>query len=140
MSDPNRLLTTVDSESLSPETAPGAVFDRYARDDVLAYQSCEQCECSIFPPRVLCPGCGHQRLRWCASSGVGEVYSLSTISSRNRDPYTVALVDLAEGFRMMTTVSDLTGREVTIGTAVQVEFDEIGEQRLPVFVTMGDQA
>lgn len=121
----------VDADALEPELAPATVFDRYAAAGELAYQQCTECAGSIFPPRVLCPHCGSGVLRWQASQGRGRVYSLSTIAPRGQEPYTVALIDLAEGYRMMSTV---TGPgEVAIGDLVQVSFDTSGEQPLPVF-------
>ena len=42
--------TRVSAEALSPENAPGTVFDRYADEGVLAHQACEACEVAFFPP------------------------------------------------------------------------------------------
>jgi len=41
--------------------------------------------------------------------------------SRNRDPRNVVLVDLEEGFRMMSRVEDVPAEEVEIGARVRFE-------------------
>lgn len=113
----------VDVEKLSPDTAPGTVFDRYADAGVLAHQACGACGTAFFPPRVLCPSCGAGELEWRPSAGRGVVYSATTIAPRGGEPYTVALVDLDEGYRMMSTVSAPDGGEVSIGDVVTVRFE-----------------
>ncbi len=128
--EPMRVLVS----ELSPDTAPGTVFDRYADAGVLAHQVCEACGTAFFPPRVLCPSCGAGELEWRPSSGRGVVYSATTIAPRGGAPYTVALVDLDEGYRMMSTVSDPDGGEVAIGDAVTVRFEPRDDaSALPVF-------
>lgn len=122
-----------DVESLSPETAPGTVFDRFASEGVLAYQSCGDCRHGVFPPRVLCPSCGSDDLGWQPSAGRGTVYSATVIAPRGKEPYTVALIDLAEGFRMMSTVT-ADDRAVAIDDPVTVSFrPSKDEPPLPVF-------
>jgi hypothetical protein len=124
-----------DVESLSAETAPGTVFDQYAAEGVLAYQRCGGCRHAVFPPRVLCPSCGCDDLAWQPSAGHGTVYSATVIAPRGKEPYTVALIDLDEGFRMMSTVTAGDGSAVAIDDHVRVEFRPAGEDApLPVFV------
>lgn len=135
MPDPARPLQ-VDADALEPTLAPATVFDRYADEGELAYQECTACGGSIFPPRVLCPHCGSGILRWQVSAGWGRVYSLSTITPRGHEPYTVALIDLAEGYRMMSTVSG--PGEVAIGDPVQVSFTTADGKPLPIF-TVAEQ-
>nr|WP_281497002.1 OB-fold domain-containing protein [Ornithinimicrobium sp. F0845] len=119
---------------MSPETAPGTVFDRYAAEGVLAYQSCASCRQAVFPPRVLCPSCGSDDLDWLPSGGRGTVYSATVIAPRGKEPYTVALIDLDEGFRMMSTVTTGDDRPVAIDDSVTVSFrSSEAEPPLPVF-------
>ncbi|MEW1973849.1 OB-fold domain-containing protein [Microbacterium profundi] len=122
-------------EDLSPQTAPSVVFDAFAAEGILAFQECPECSRAVFPPRVLCPRCGSGTLEWKSSTGIGTVYSCTTISPRDGQPYTVALIDLAEGYRMMSTVTDPLGEPVSIGDRVAVEFSSAGETVLPIFVT-----
>jgi len=57
----------------------------------------------VFYPRVAIPGTGEQDLEWVPASGDGTVYSVTV--NRSRDgAYNVALIDLAEGPRMMSRI------------------------------------
>ncbi len=57
----------------------------------------------VFYPRVAVPGTGEQDLEWVPASGDGTVYSITV--NRSRDgAYNVALIDLAEGPRMMSRI------------------------------------
>ena len=84
-------------------------------------QHCPQCQQHVFTPRELCPHCGASPLRWVRASGLGTVYSTSTIA-RKPDAggnYNVALIDLDEGVRMMSRVEGVAPEAVAIGQRVQ---------------------
>ena len=83
-------------------------------------QHCPECQNHVFPPRELCPHCGGGALRWVRPSGLGTVYSTSTIA-RKPDAggnYNLALIDLDENVRMMSRVDGLAPEAVTIGLRV----------------------
>ncbi|GAA4232654.1 hypothetical protein FHR32_008605 [Streptosporangium album] len=90
------------------------------------YQTCDGCLSAVFPPRVICPRCGATELRWSESAGLGTVYSISVISPRDALPYPVVLVDLDEGFRMMSTVVEIPAEDVRIGARVRARVDQDG--------------
>jgi uncharacterized OB-fold protein len=102
----------------------------------LTYQYCQACSAAVFYPRVLCPGCGGTSLEWRVSNGRGTVYSTTTTYQRGEAPYNVALIDLEEGFRMMSRVEGIAPEEVRIGMAVRCEVRQSGENdaALVVFV------
>ena len=80
----------------------------------------------VFHPRVAVPGTGESDLEWVEASGAGTVYSSTVV--RNKPPvedYNVALIDLAEGVRMMGRVIGVDPGAVTIGMAVRAEIGEI---------------
>lgn len=87
-----------------PSAAPEGVFAHHLAEGKLTYQYCQTCSAAVFYPRVLCPSCGRTALEWRISSGRGTVYSTTTVYRRREAPYNVALIDLAEGFRMMSRV------------------------------------
>ncbi len=110
----------------------------------LRYQVCEDCGEIVFYPRHHCPNCLSDRLRWEVSAGLGTVYSYSVVR-QNRVPafielgaYSVAYIDLDEGFRMMSSVVGVENptRDIEIGQRVRVEFErqDEGEYPIPVFV------
>ena len=123
-----------------PHTEP---FWAGAKVGELRYQTCDDCEKVVFYPRHHCPYCLSAHLSWNVSSGRGTVYSYSVVR-QNRVPafielgaYSVAYIDLDEGFRMMSTVVGVTDptREISVGQRVMVEFEaqEEGEFPIPVF-------
>lgn len=80
----------------------------------------------IFPPRVAEPCTGATDLQWVEASGAGVVYSVTVIAPRPpAEPYTVALIDLAEGPRVMGRVEGVTPEDVCIGLAVQARVGRI---------------
>lgn len=107
-----------DAVAPSDEPAgPTRRFEESLQQGRLAYQRCTSCSSAVFPPRVLCHVCGSDALVWQVSDGAGTVYSASTLSPRDADSYTVVLVDLDEGFRVMSVVA---GAEAPLGHRVQV--------------------
>lgn len=87
------------------QQSPEAVFLQELARGRLVYQRCEHCRAAVFHPRLVCPECACTEMRWEHSSGAGTVYSATTVRSRSGD-YSVALIDLDEGFRMMSRVAE----------------------------------
>jgi uncharacterized OB-fold protein len=100
----------------------------------LSFQRCAECHAAVFYPRVACPSCGGVRLQWEDSAGAGTVYSVTSIPRREKDPVVVCLVDLDEGFRMMSTIAGEGGSQTRIGQRVRMSFDQVGEQARVVFI------
>jgi len=87
---------------------------------------------------VLCPVCGSGTLEWGQSAGRGTVYATTAVHSRNRDPRNVVLVDLDEGFRMMSRVEGVPAEKVEIGTRVRFEMRQgEGDEPVAIFVREG---
>lgn len=89
---------------------------------------------AVFYPRVLSPYDSTEALEWFTASGEGIVYS-STVIRRKADKggdYNVALIDLAEGARLMSRVEGVAPSQVQIGMRVKAEIQrqENGEMLL----------
>jgi uncharacterized OB-fold protein len=66
---------------------------------------CAACQRASFPPRQFCPGCGGRQLQWFELRGTGTLYAQTTVHaapSMFPVPYTLAIVDLDEGIRVVT--------------------------------------
>ena len=125
-------------EEMASVEAPVAAYRRHLENGKLAYQRCADCSAAVFYPRVLCPVCGSGALEWRESAGRGTVYATTAVHSRNRDPRNVALVDLDEGFRMMSWVESVPAEEVEIGARVSFEVRHRDEDEpVAVFVLEG---
>lgn len=88
----------------------------------------------VFYPRAVFPGTCETDLEWVEASGDAVVYSTTRV--RNKPPvadYNVALVDLAEGPRMMTRIVGIDPSGVHIGMAVKARVDRIDDALAVVF-------
>jgi uncharacterized OB-fold protein len=134
-----------------PVGAESAPFWEATREGTLLVQWCTACDRGIFYPRAFCPYCGAARsvLEWRTASGRATVYAAVVENQPARtgaafsggEPYSVALVDLDEGVRMMTNIVGCPPAEVRSGMAVQVTWEPLSDgRRLPLFTTMGGEA
>jgi uncharacterized OB-fold protein len=104
----------------------------------LRYQRCRRCSSALFDPAPLCRNCGSTDLGWELSSGVGTVYSWSIVwrpqAPAFSTPYAVAIVQLDEGYHMITNIIGCTTADVRTGMRVTVEFHDVGDDvHLPYF-------
>ena len=69
------------------------------------------------------------------ASGTGTVYATTVVRQRPEKggSYNVALIDLAEGPRLMSTVMGVEPEAVRIGMPVRARIDTTGEEPLLVF-------
>jgi uncharacterized OB-fold protein len=100
----------------------------------LRLQRCRGCGRHVFYPRPFCPHCTSADLEWVDASGRGTVHSYTIVHRAPpgfESPYAVALVDLAEGVRMLTGLLDVPPEGVTVG--LEVELAVAGDPPLPYF-------
>ncbi len=118
-----------------PDIGPEHDYKQKLEQSRFEIQKCGACAKHVFYPRVLCPHCGADKLGWVAASGNGVVYS-TTVVRRKPDvggDYNVALVDLAEGPRMMSRVAGLEPAAVKIGMKVKARIVRDGEMPVVEF-------
>jgi uncharacterized protein len=120
--------------------SPQAVYQTYLEQGVLAYQWSPEANRAVFYPRVICPFTGSDRLEWRVSAGLGTVYATTVTHPREGAPYNVALIDLDEGFRLMSRVEDISPETVEIGMRVKfrVHRPDGDEPAYPVFTPLGN--
>ena len=106
------------SETL--EKSPLAIYREYCESAELAYQAADGK--SIFYPRLLAPGTGNTDIEWKISNGIGTVYATTTLYPRDKEPYDISLIELDEGYRMMSRVEGIDPNKVRIGMRVKVRF------------------
>lgn len=100
----------------------------------LAYQV-DEAGRALFYPRVTAPAGYRGELRWSISRGLGTVYATTFVSPRGEPAYNVALVDMDEGFRLMSRIESIAADQVRIGMRVtmRVHPAEGDEGPYPVF-------
>lgn len=120
-------------------TSPLGVYLEHLGRGELAYQFSPAADAVVFYPRVICPFTGSDDLQWLVSTGLGTVYATTVVTPQKGDPYNVALIDLDEGFRLMSRVEDIPPLDVRIGMRVKfrVHAAEGDEPPYPVFAPAG---
>ena len=127
-----------DAGAALPE-APGVVFQRYLKAGELWLQQCDGCARQIFYPRTLCPYCGDNHLQWRRASGAGTVYSTTVVRQRPErgGDYNVAIIELAEGARLLSRVEGIAADAVRIDMKVQAVIRTGSDTQLVVFEPTG---
>lgn len=129
-----------------PQTDPftRAYWDAAAEGRLLIRRcQADGCGAAHHYPREFCPYCWSEDVVWEAAGGRATLYTWSIVHLndlppfRDRLPYVAAVVDLAEGPRMMTEVIDCPAQGLRIGMPLKVGFrrgtaDE-EEPAIPVF-------
>jgi hypothetical protein len=124
---------------LSPTTTPDTeAFWNALHEHRLVIQRCAGCADLRHPPRPMCPRCGSTEHDAVEASGRGTVFSFvmprHPVYPGLDNPEIVAIVELAEGTRIVTNLVGVEADAVTIGMPVVVQFTEFdGGLVLPLF-------
>ena len=113
------------------EISPRQKYLDYLKNGELAYQVCTDDGQVVFYPRAVAPGTGSENLEWKVSKGLGTVYSTTTVCPRGKDPYDVSLIDMDEGFRLMSRIDGIDPMGVKIGMRVKFKVQQDGEDSDP---------
>lgn len=112
----------------------------------LRLQRCNDCQHHFLYPRLLCPQCGSSSTTWVKASGQAKLYSyvinhMPAPGWEAEVPYVIAMVQLAEGPRMMSSLSNSADpARLTLDMPLQVCFEPRGDMMLPVFEPAGSRA
>ncbi|MEY9847466.1 putative OB-fold protein [Streptacidiphilus sp. BW17] len=94
----------------------------------LLLRRCAACGRAHHYPREFCPHCWSEDVRWEPATGRATLYTWSVVHAndlppfRERVPYVAAVVELAEGPRMMTTLVDCEPKRLQVGMPLLVAF------------------
>ncbi len=106
----------------------------------LYLQKCLDCGKFRFYPRSICPHCFSYNTEWTKVSGKGKIYSFTVAhragspSFRADVPYSIAIIELEEGVRMMSNIVECRNEDLSIDMPVEVVFDDVTpEITLPKF-------
>jgi uncharacterized OB-fold protein len=119
-------------------TARSAAHWTAARNGELLVQRCATCGRFVFIPAPCCPYCFGGQLDWVRSSGRGEVHTFTIVWRAQvpafEVPYVVAIIEVEEGWHMLSNIVDCPVEQVRIGMPVQVAFERASDEiTLPVF-------
>ena len=110
----------------------------------LMFQSCA-CGHKWLPARTECPSCLSRDLQWVKATGKARLITWVVYhhayhpSVAGRLPYTVAVVELEEGPRLVTNIAGPTGNEpLRVDLPLQLRIEREGETAVPRFVVRND--
>lgn len=111
-----------------------------ARESRLLIRRCNSCGEAHFYPRPFCPRCWSDDVVWEEASGRATLYTWSVVYRNDlppfgeRVPYVAAVVDLAEGPRMLTNVVDCEFDALVVDMDLEVGYRPISDEvTIPVF-------
>lgn len=107
-----------DSNNTPADPGPDEVYWANLNQEKFMIQRCDACGKDNFPPSMNCRNCGSESLQWQKYEGEAEVYSTTTVRTRDGN-YNVAIVELDTGARIMSRIDNVSPEEVRIGQRVK---------------------
>ena len=107
-------------------------------------QQCGQCRAHQYPAETFCYACGAQKMSWVKVAGEGAIYSFTVVHQQYHKvfkeflPYTVAVVQMDEGPRMLTAMLGLQ-QPVVIGARVKPCIRWVNKERAFLTYVPADQ-
>ena len=120
--------------------SPLGTYIEHLKKGELAYQVCKDSNKPFFYPRVITPETGSTNIEWRVSKGLGTVYTTTAVHYKGEPPLNVAMIDMDEGYRLMSRVDGIDAMDVKIGMRVKFKVIPGDEKTLPfpVFTPAGD--
>jgi uncharacterized OB-fold protein len=116
---------TGDIPSPQPSPISQPFWDGCGRGS-LTYQRCTVCAGATHTPALMCSQCCSRDLQWATSSGCGSVYSWTTVWRPQTPaftvPYVAIIVDMDEGWQMLSNLIGCEPGAAYIGMRVCAEF------------------
>ncbi len=117
-----------------------AEFYGWCKKGELRFQRCLSCNGWRHVPREMCPECASTDWEWQRSSGKGKIFTW-TVAERpmhpgfaDAAPYAPVVVELEEGVRVLTEMTDCMPSDLVIDMPVEVTFEAVTpEVTLPKF-------
>lgn len=97
-------------------------------------QRCAACDAWVFYPRNRCNRCLSERLEWHDVSGAATLYTFTVARQptapqfADEVPQLLAVVELAEGVRMTSTLVNVAEGDIRIGMALKPVFDPVSDE------------
>jgi uncharacterized OB-fold protein len=120
-----------------------AVYWAAAQEERLVLQRCTPRGHIWHPPSEFCAFCQASEFEWINACGEGVIHSYTVVHHAAHGavadwiPYTILLVDLVEGPRVIGRLLDTQG-EPDIGMAVRLCFEHYSDLKVPAFVPQAD--
>jgi uncharacterized OB-fold protein len=131
------LLKLTDEEVKKPLPKPSKwsrPFWDAAKQHKLVLKKCKDCGHIDHPPYLYCTNCLSDNSEWIEAAGRAKLYAYA-INEYNVPfpfwddmPYVVAMVDLAEGVRMISNIIECPHDSLKNGMELEVVFDDLSPE------------
>jgi len=115
-------------------------FYGHCKRGELRFQRCSDCGRWRHVPRDMCAECGSWSWEWARSSGRGRVFSWTVVvralhpAFQASCPYAPVVIEMEEGVRILSEMTDCAPDELEIDLPVEVVFEDVSEDvTLPKF-------
>ncbi len=103
---------------------------------------CKKCAQVQFPPRLICPECGHREFEDINLKRTGKLLTYTVIhvaSSQFTDqvPYAMGVVELDDGVRLLAQIADCPLEDVKTGIPLRIEFRRITSEGAAGIINYG---
>jgi uncharacterized OB-fold protein len=110
-------------------------FLTFLKDGVLRGMRCTECDIFYFPPRSDCPECLGNDMEWVDTKGEGTLITYTTIHAaptgfEDMVPYSIGLVDLGEGGRVLAWLEGMEETDIEIGMKLRAVPKKLDEDRI----------
>jgi uncharacterized OB-fold protein len=110
-------------------------FVKFLKDGIIKGKKCGNCNVFYFPPRSECPECLTQELEWLETKGIGTLLTYTTIHAaptgfEDMTPYTIGLIDLDEGGRILATIDGIEESDIEIGMKMRAVPTTLKDERI----------
>ena len=126
----------------APSPVSAAYWDACSRGE-LVFLRCDTCQTIARRPTTICGSCQGRSLSWVPSSGRGRLYSWTVVWRPQHPsfhvPYAPAIVELDEGWWMMSAIIGCPPEDLQADMALHVEFHQASDEiNLPYFRPVSD--
>jgi uncharacterized OB-fold protein len=120
--------------SLLPETDVVTRFMEELKNNRLMGTRCKRCGKKHLPPRAHCT-CGSSDLEWYEAPKQGTLLTYTIVafppeSMTKRAPYILAIVELADGSKLLAHITDVTPKNLKVGMQIQVVPHQVSVNRI----------
>ncbi len=127
-------------------TFPARAWREFPQRYRLEASRCTDCSKVLYPPRVVCPGCGGRSFETVELPRTGKIVTFTVVhvppsGFAEQAPLPIALVELDNGARIMVQVGDVADPgELHTGMPVRLEFRRISSDGEAGIIRYGHKA
>jgi len=126
--------------SFVPNSKTREFLERLEKGKIVGSR-CKSCGEFSFPPRADCDNCLSEEVEWVDLDPEGVIVTYTTIhippaGFEGNEPYTICVVDLKQGGRLLAWLKEGTEQDLEVGKPVKVVLEDLGDNRMTYAVKL----